>query len=290
MTALSVAAPVLLGLAAVSVRWVMRRTHPKVAAWILVVLLVLASLAAMAWMVVLSGAVLVQEIAPAAGGPAAVRFLRGHGPVPGWTGLVAASLLALGIGRFVLVWHSFRAERRAFAGDDGLLVITTDDDIVGLAVPGRRSRIVLSTGLLRALPADELGVVVAHEQAHLSRNHHRFSIAASLAAGSCPWLRPAASELTFSLERWADEESARAVGDRALVARAITRAALASSRPTASLSFGPHHVRRRVDAMLEAAPDEVSPLESIALAGTGAAATGLAGSAMQLHHALGFLG
>lgn len=290
MTGLSAIAPAMLALAATLTCVAVRRIHPRVGARVVITLITSASLAAVAWMVVLSGAMAVQLAAPDGGGPAPIRLLRAHGPVPSWLGLSAAALLTLGISRAIATWRSLRREQRVYTAGDEPLVITSDEGIMALAVPGRVPRVVLSTGLLRALRPDEVRVVVAHERAHLTHHHHRFGIVARVAAGPCPWLGPAAHEVTYLLERWADENAAHEVGDRALVARAISRAALASSRPRVGLAFGPHHVRRRVDAMRKAAPPAISPIESLAMAGTGAAATGLAGSAMQLHHALPLLG
>lgn len=290
MTPLSVSAPVVLAAAATLACLLVRRTDPRFGAQIVVTLIAAAGLSAAAWMVVLSGAFIVQVAGPGGGGLPPVRLLRAHGPVPEWLGLGAIALLGIGLCRAIRLLRSLRSEQREYGSDAGPLVIIDDDEIVALAIPGRGPRVVLSSGLLRALPQDEVRVVVAHEGAHLSHRHHRFVLLAAIATGPCPWLRPATAELGFLLERWADEDAARVVRDRSLVARAISRAALASSGPMPSLGFGPHHVRRRVDAMLQEAPPAITPVESLAMAGTGAAATGLAGSAMQLHHALPLLG
>jgi len=83
--------------------------------------------------------------------------------------------------------------------------------------------------MLRALSAPERQVLLAHERAHAGGSHYLFTSAARLAAAANPLLRPVAAEVAYTVERWADERAAAATGDRPLTARAIARAALATS-------------------------------------------------------------
>jgi hypothetical protein len=123
---------------------------------------------------------------------------------------------------------------------------------------GGGGRIVVSTGMLRTLEAGEQEALLAHERSHLRHHHHFFLTTLQIASAACPLLRPLAREGAFTVERWADEEAARAVGDRTLVARAIARAALAKkdAQPAAARLLaavgGP--VPRRVKALLAPAP------------------------------------
>jgi hypothetical protein len=74
--------------------------------------------------------------------------------------------------------------------------------------------------------------------------------------------------VTTALERWADEDAAAAVGDRALTARALARAALArsghrrASGPAGALAAADHDVLRRAEA-LYAPKRRVSALEPV---------------------------
>ncbi len=121
--------------------------------------------------------------------------------------------------------------------------------------------------MLRALPGPEREALLAHERAHLRHQHHLFLLALRLAASACPLLRPLAGEGAFTVERWADEHAAAVVGDRALVARALARAALAKQGepeqggrrqdaagrgPRLAATGGP--VPRRIRALLAAPP------------------------------------
>ncbi|GAA1961362.1 M56 family metallopeptidase [Kitasatospora viridis] len=94
-------------------------------------------------------------------------------------------------------------------------------------LPGLRGRVVVSTGMLHAVEGAELAALLAHERAHLRHRHHVFLLALQLSAAACPLLGPLAREGGYAIERWADEEGAREVGDRAVMARALGRAALA---------------------------------------------------------------
>ncbi|MGD6740594.1 M56 family metallopeptidase [Streptomyces sp. BH106] len=155
-----------------------------------------------------------------------------------------------------------RARTGPTAGD---LYVHAHDHPYAYALPGRvggSGTIVVSSAMLRALPADERDVLFAHERAHLSARHHLFLSAAQLTASLHPALRMLREPLEFHLERWADESAAEAVGDRQLTARAIGRAALASQasrrephRPSLVLGATTGPVPRRVLALLSAPVD-----------------------------------
>ncbi|MCK7626681.1 M56 family metallopeptidase [Streptomyces sp. RS10V-4] len=146
------------------------------------------------------------------------------------------------------------ADAHALAGD---LCVLPDAAPDAYALPGRPDRVVVTAGMLRALPPAEREALFAHERAHLAGRHHLFLLTGALAAVCHPLLRGLRSPLAYALERWADESAAVRVGDRRLTARAIGRAALAA-RPDATTrprpgtapaaTAGP--VPRRVAALL----------------------------------------
>lgn len=122
--------------------------------------------------------------------------------------------------------------RRLGPGTDDL-VIVEDDRPDAYVVPGVRGRVVVSTAMLRALPADERRALLAHEHAHLKHRHHLYIQLTELGARANPLLRPLVGAVRLEVERWADEDAAMATGDRVVTARAIARAALAQAdRPT----------------------------------------------------------
>jgi hypothetical protein len=109
------------------------------------------------------------------------------------------------------------------------VVVTEDSAADAYTVPGWPCRIVITQGMLRALSAGERGVLLAHERSHAQGSHYLFTSVARLAAAANPLLRPVAAQVGYTVERWADERAAAQAGDRTLAARAIARAALATS-------------------------------------------------------------
>ena len=107
--------------------------------------------------------------------------------------------------------------------------MTQDDAADAYTLPGWPCRIVITSGMLHALTESERKVLVAHERAHAGGSHYLFTSAARLAAAANPLLRPVAAQVGYTVERWADEHAATAAGDRPLTARAIARAAMAST-------------------------------------------------------------
>ncbi|MFJ6622266.1 M48 family metalloprotease [Kitasatospora sp. NPDC091335] len=161
--------------------------------------------------------------------------------------------------------------------------------------PGEPGRIVVTSGMLRALTGPERAALLAHERAHLTARHHLFLALAEHAAGIHPALRGLRAPLGYHLERWADEVAAARVGDRAVTARAVGRAALAANRSpwparprlVAAAHSGP--VPRRVAALLRprpaTAPGTWLRAAAVALAACLALSTGASLEATaDLHH------
>ncbi|MEV8556400.1 M56 family metallopeptidase [Streptomyces sp. NPDC051917] len=115
---------------------------------------------------------------------------------------------------------------------DGLVVME-DEAPDAYALPGLPGRVVISTGMLHTLDEAEHDILLAHERAHLAAHHYAFVALAQLGAAANPLLRPLATAVTYSIERWADENAAASTGDRKRVARAVGKAALAAHRAPA---------------------------------------------------------
>lgn len=180
--------------------------------------------------------------------------------------LTAAIARALTSGRDLV--RSAQLCRRLGPAAAGLVVVA-DTIPDAYALPGLRGRIVVSTAMLEALPADERAVLLAHEAAHLAQHHHGYLLTAELAAAADPLLRPAARAVRHAIERWADEAAATEVGDRALAARALARAGLARGNAqrhngTVALSATDTSVAGRARALL-ADPPTPRPVLTAAL-------------------------
>jgi len=264
-----------------------RRLPPATAVRALTAAMVATALAT--GFVLAAAALLVLGQAPpvAALGEWSATALATGDPVPlALGGLAAVTVAGLGAAVLRRVVHTVRDLLRSARACRALgpavagLVVVEDDAPEAFALPGLTGRVVVSTAMLRALPADERRVLLAHEAAHLRHRHHLYMIVAELAASANPLLRPAARVVGRSVERWADEVAAVEVGDRPLAARALVRAGLARAAaqrtaPALALSGVDGDLVDRTRALLTA-PAPRRPL----LAGLVAALVVLTGAAV----------
>ena len=152
--------------------------------------------------------------------------------------LVAAVLAAARAG-----WRRARAlvqaarKARCLPGS-GQLVVIPDRAVDAYTAPGWPSRIVVTAGMLDALAPAERPVLLAHERAHADNHHYMFTALSYFACAANPLLRPVATAVSYTVERWADEAAAGQCGDRRLAATAVAKAALASSRTAAAPARG----------------------------------------------------
>jgi Zn-dependent protease with chaperone function len=249
-------------LAAPVVRWLCWRLHPAWATWLIVVAgLVLCACATLALTLLVFAGLSMLFARLGHWSPAALRRLDAvHLPVD-----LAASVVLIvcttmaavvTVSRLRALSRAHRTARRC--RDGGELTVVADDRPLANALPGRPGRIVVSTSMLAVLAPAERCALLAHERAHLARRHHLFVAAVDVLAAANPLLRPLVGAVRYTTERWADEIAAGQVGDRAVVARAVGKAALAgnvrvSGNPMA-LAAGAGPVPRRVAALLGAPP------------------------------------
>jgi hypothetical protein len=236
--------------------------HPRAATWLLATVaavLAVCSTLCLALLMVVGTAQLPGNPLPDGWSDPEVREAVPYDEVAGKAAIPA--LIAVVTACTRAAWRHQRVRRRAERALAGLparaVAVLPDETPYAYALPGRRDRIVVTTGMLAALSASERRALFAHERAHLSARHHRFLLAVKLAARANPFLRPLRTAVCFTAERWADEEAAAAVGSRRIVARAVGKAALISrGAPIATLAgfaaAGP--VPRRVAALLGPAP------------------------------------
>ncbi|GAA2736366.1 M48 family metalloprotease [Streptomyces nogalater] len=263
------------------------RLHPRTATRLLTavaVVMAVCSTLCLALLMVVGTAQLPGNPLPDGWSDPEVRAAVPHDEVAGRAAIPALAVVAAACAR--TLWRHRRVTRRArraLAGVPGPTVaVLPDGTPYAYALPGGRGRIVVSTALLAGLAPAERRALFAHERAHLAARHHRHLLAAHLAARANPFLRPLRTAVVYTAERWADEEAARAVGDRRTVARAIGKAALLSPRtpaPTLAALAATGPVPRRVAALLAPAPAArtwPSAFTAVGLAAWGAAAGALA--------------
>ncbi|MEV0479694.1 M48 family metalloprotease [Streptomyces sp. NPDC050508] len=249
-----------------------RRVAPALAARVLTAAAVVTA-AATCWSLFLLAATLVGDAPPVV----AEARQDGHRlaePVPEIIGIVACVALAVVVvsvqGAVSADRRTRRALRRLCEGHpaDTELIVAASPEPQAFAIPGRPGRILVTSGMLSALEPAERRVLLAHERAHLTHRHALLVTAATLAAAANPLLRPVRSTIAFLVERWADEQAADAVGDRATTARALARAALSAERPrpACALSFTDRAVTRRIAALQTTPPPRLWPLAAAVLA------------------------
>ncbi|OLZ60731.1 peptidase M48 Ste24p [Streptomyces sp. IMTB 2501] len=249
-----------------------RRLAPRRAAWALACTALVTTVGWAGSLALLAFTGIAQIPEVAAEGRWSVPALRAEDPVLLVVAVISALVLLAGTASLLvaavrqarhLLWA--RRECARLPGDNELAVVD-DDTPHAFALPGAPGRIVVSRGMLRCLDHEEREAMLAHERAHLRGRHHVFQSLWRLAAALNPLLRPLADAGGFALERWADEEAAARVGSRRVVARAVGRAALASSPRTAitpPLAVTGGAVPQRVRALLAPPP----PRRTLPIAG-----------------------
>ncbi len=244
---------------------VSRRLPPAAATRLLVIAGVLAAASGLFILGVLAFTWIGQFPLVAAEGAWSPTALRSDSPVPAGPAIVSGTLVGLAFLSLLLtsarrMWALAAVHRscRDLTAVGGLVVLD-DERPEAFTTPQPAGRIIVTTGLLRTLDPQEQRVLLAHETSHLTHHHAWWNLAAELAAAVNPLLRPAARAVATAVERWADEDAARGVGDRRLVAATLVRVAQLQSRfagPT--VAAGPAatggDVVARVRALLVPAP------------------------------------
>jgi Zn-dependent protease with chaperone function len=190
-------------------------------------------------------------------------MLHSADPVPAGAAIGSGAILLAGATwalrtavRRVRAQRRLRQSLQAMPHDGGL-VIVDHRPLDAYATPAAGGRIVVTRGLLDVLGPDESRALLAHERAHLTLRHHWWVQTAQMCAAVMPLMRPMASAVGESVERWADEHAADELQDRRLVARALARAALhahSAARGIATLGAINGQMPRRVNAMLAPRP------------------------------------
>jgi len=193
----------------------------------------------------------------------------GGDPLGRWPSLLAGAALALILGR--LAWAlvlaaraTMRARVRAaeprwvLAGRHPVYVLPLDR-AEAYSVGCWRSHVVVSQGMIEMLDRDERAAVLLHEEGHLKGRHHLILVLARAVARAL-WPLPAAPGLLTlieqAIEEAADEYAARGIGNAAVVAGGVAKAALAElGGPAGALPAGGPDVPARIRRLLN--PSEV---------------------------------
>jgi Zn-dependent protease with chaperone function len=232
-------------IAAVAARPLADRLPPVAATWLLSVSALLLAAASSAVLGILAITALVRVPVIDVLGKMSGPVIRSDDPASVPVAVAAGALLAAAaasaaraLGRRAAALLAADRQARKFPGS-GQVVVTDDDAADAYTLPGLPCRIVITSGMLRALNGPEQQVLLAHERAHAAGLHYLFGTAARLAAAANPLLHPVTAAVGYTMERWADEHAAAVAGDRQLAARAIARAALAATAAPPRRAPGP---------------------------------------------------
>lgn len=149
---------------------------------------------------------------------------------------------------------------------DGVRLLD-DDAPIALTLGWRAPKVLLSTGLLRAVSPATLAVILAHEGAHKRRRDPLKAFFDRIAAQLLPGFisRPLLARINLAREQACDEDAARAVGSPVQVARALTEVARLRMAPvTAGMSVASSSLEARILHMLEPAPPSTGLKRSLA--------------------------
>src|ERR1700742_82182 len=120
-------------------------------------------------------------------------------------------------------------------------------------VAGRHPTVVLTTGAVQALDADQLAAVLAHERAHLTGRHHRLIAMARIGRQVLPFvplMRDADAQVARLAEMHADDAATRTCEPAPLATALVILAAGASPAP--ALAAAATDAVQRIQRMLGA--------------------------------------
>ena len=182
------------------------------------------------------------------------------GAILGWPAAAIAVafpvLIGLGAYRARRVQQSLQVE--PWLGDhhrvNGYdLVVLPTAQVLAFCVAGPTGQIVISEGLVKALPPEELDAVIRHEAAHLDHRHQRLLLLASALDHGLVlvrFLRRSTAALRTGLERWADETAAGHGGSsREVLRRALLGVCAAMVHPAVAAFSAVETVAERLDAL-----------------------------------------
>lgn len=195
----------------------------------------------------------------------ALGFLLPGRSALGWPAATAAVAFPAFAGRGAL--RAFRSQRilhvepwlgehRRFA--DHAVVVLPTDRLLAVCSNGPTPQIVVSAGLVAALPTEELDAVLRHEAVHIEQHHQRFLVvvgALSHSLGFLAFVRRSTAVLRLALERWADEAAAGAgQASRTVLRRALLGVTTAMLGPAVAAFSDADTVAERLTALNDEPP------------------------------------
>ena len=173
--------------------------------------------------------------------------------------LVAALAMVHGLVRFRRIEQRLRVERWVGSHEERAgyeLVVLEVDEPMAYALGGREPQVVVTSGLIDRLPADEFEAVLDHELAHIRLGHGRFlAVLGALEpiAGIIRPLRRVCSAARFAIEHSADAGT----GDVGATRRALVRLG-GGAEPLPVGAFAAGEIAERIHALSAPAQEPIS--------------------------------
>jgi Zn-dependent protease with chaperone function len=167
--------------------------------------------------------------------------------------------------------HRRRLSLVGMPGPQPGAVIVPHHEPVAYCLPGRGSRIVLTTAAMGVLDEHQLRAVVAHERAHLRGRHHLLVTVAGALSGAFPCVLAfrIACEQVARLAELAADDAASAAAHRLAAAGALLN--LGATTPAAALGAAGNADAARVRRLIDG-PAAISRRRTVSVAFTAAAA------------------
>jgi len=187
------------------------------------------------------------------------------GPLVGWTSALAAIALSAAFGAALMRTRRVQLDARVepWIGrhdhrTEYELVVLPCPEFVALSVPDP-PQVIISEGLVAALPFDQLEAVLDHEAAHLIHRHSRYLLLLAGLRGALGWLPPmnrSAHALHVAVEQWADHDACRRAsgGRQAVHAALVTVAHAAVAAPALTTFSAVDTLVERLEALQYPAP------------------------------------
>jgi hypothetical protein len=191
--------------------------------------------------------------------------------LPGFVLAASALSVAFGLARATRAVRRLLARGAIGPGPRDSLIIGGPEVMVA-AAGLRRPRVIVSAGALTTLDDEELAASLDHEHGHIARRHRFLFLFAELCRGLArfvPGTRRAMRELTFHLERDADQWALARRHDPCALASAICKAAtLRPGQGAALATLGGPGVSERLKQLLDGTAQRSRLLTSTAINAT----------------------
>lgn len=183
--------------------------------------------------------------------------------------LVLASFLPVALLALRTIWNTLALERqwRPLSTSHGAYRFLNFTKPVACIVGLVRPTIYFSRGFIAQLSPSALQVVIAHEQAHATRNDNFWTLLIRAVSVSWPNRRRLLDALELAQEQACDRRAAQQTGDALVVAETLLQCQRLAQTPQVACAFLRGQLAARVQALLEPDYRTLAPLTLLRFGG-----------------------